>query len=102
MKAAFGLTGLVFAAGLSTPAMARQIDAGMLTCEACLAMDAGGKTEATNAVTTYVKDAANASTTAAAAERIKTMDDITVQQAIDSACVGAVAGITVPMALQSR
>jgi hypothetical protein len=102
MKAAFGLTGLVLAAGLSMPAMAQQIDAGMLTCEAYLAMDAAGKTEATNAVTSYVKDAANALTTAAAAELIKAMDDITVQQAIDSACVGAVPGITVPMALEKK
>jgi hypothetical protein len=102
MKTAFGLTGLILAAGLSMPAMAQQIDAGLLTCEAYLAMDAAGKTEATNAVTTYVKDAANASTTAAAAELINGMDDTAVQQALDAACVGAVPGITVPMALEKK
>lgn len=102
MKAAFALTGLILAAGLSMPAMAQQIDAGLLTCDAYLAMDAAGKTESTNAVMTYVNDAANAMTTAAAAEIIKGMDDIAVQQAIDSACVGAVAGITVPMALETK
>ena len=102
MKAAFALTGLILAAGLSMPAMAQQINAGMLTCEAYLAMDAAGKTESTNAVMTYVNDAANASTTAAAAEIIKGMDDIAVQQAIDAACAGAAAGITVPMALETK
>jgi hypothetical protein len=102
MKAAFALTGLILAAGLSMPAMAQQIDAGMLTCEAYLAMDAAGKTESTNAVMTYVNDAANSTTTAAAAEIIKGMDDIAVQQAIDSVCVGAAVGITVPMALETK
>jgi hypothetical protein len=102
MKTAFGLTCLVLAAGLSMPAMAQQIDAGLLTCEVYLAMDAAGKAEATNAVTSFVKDAANASTTAAAAEGINGMDEMAVQQAINSACVGAAAGITVPMALQVK
>ena len=102
MKTAFGLTGLVLAAGLSMPAMAQQIDAGMLTCETYLAMDAAGKAEATNAVTSYVNDAANASTTAAAAEVITGMDEVAVQQALDAACAGAAAGTTVPMALQAK
>jgi hypothetical protein len=102
MKAAFGLTGLVLATRLSTPAMAQQIDAGLLTCEACLAMDAADKAEATNAVISYVKDAANASTTGAAADLVKKMDGTAVHGAIDSACVGAVAGMTVPMALEKK
>ena len=102
MKAAFALTGLILAAGLSMPAMAQQIDAGLLTCEAYLAMDAAGKTESTNAVMTYVNDAANASTTAAAAEVITGMDEVAVQQALDAACAGAAAGTTVPMALQAK
>ena len=44
----------------------------------------------------------NASTTAAAAELINGMDETAVQQALDSACVGAVPGITVPMALEKK
>ena len=101
MKTAFVIAGLLMGVGLSTPALA-QMDAGALTCEAFLALDAGAKVEASNAVTTYVADAANASTTAAAAEMVKGMDATQVQQAIESACVGATAGITVPMALQAK
>ncbi len=95
------IAGLLVVAGLSAPALA-QIDAGALTCEAFLALDAGAKVEATNAVTTYVAEAANAESTAAAAEMLNGMDATQAQQAIESACVGATAGITVPMALQAK
>jgi hypothetical protein len=102
MNKFIGLVGVIFATGLGMPALAQQIDAGTLTCEAFLAMDAGGKAEATNAVTSYVSDAANAGTTAAAAEVIKGMDEMATQQAIDAACGGAAPGMTVPMALQNK
>ena len=102
MNRVIGLVGVMFATGLALPAAAQQIDAGALTCEAFLAMDAGGKAEATNAVTTYVADAANADTTAAAAEVISGMDDMETQRAIDAACVGAAPGMTVPMALENK
>ena len=58
--------------------------------------------EASNAVSSYVADAANAATTAAAAEMMKGMDATQAQQAIESACNGAAAGTTVPMALQTK
>ena len=101
MKTVSVIAGLLVGAGLSAPALA-QIDAGALTCEAFLALDAGGKVEASNAVTSFVTDAANAESTAAAAEMMKGMDATQAQQAIESACVGATAGITVPMALQAK
>jgi hypothetical protein len=100
-KTAYVIAGLLLGAGLSAPALA-QIDAGALTCEAFLALDAGGKVEASNAVSSYVADAANAATTAAAAEMMKGMDATQAQQAIESACNGAAAGTTVPMALQTK
>jgi hypothetical protein len=101
MRTVSVIAGLLVGAGLSAPALA-QIDAGVLTCEAFLALDAGAKVEATNAVTTYVADAANAASTAAAAEMLKGMDETQALQAIESACVGATAGITVPMALEAK
>jgi hypothetical protein len=101
MKTASVIVGLLVGAGLSAPALA-QIDAGVLTCEAFLALDAGGKIEATNAVMNYVADAANASSTAAAAQMMEGMDATQAQQAIESVCVGATAGITVPMALEAK
>jgi hypothetical protein len=89
-------------AGLSLPAFARQREAGALTNETFPASGAAFKAEALNAVRSYVTDAANAESTAAAAEMMKGMDATQAQQAIESACVGATAGTTVPMALQAK
>lgn len=103
MNKFLGMTVLaLLAAGTAMPVVAQQMDAGTLTCEAYLAMSAGQKDEATNAVTAYVADAANATTTAAAAELIKGMDTTATQQALDAACVGAPVGATVPMALEVK
>lgn len=103
MNKFLGATALAFfTAGVAMPVLAQQMEPATLTCEAYLAMDAGQKNEATNAVTSYVNDAANAETSAAAAEVIKGMDETAAQQALDAACVGAVAGTTVPMALQNK
>jgi hypothetical protein len=44
----------------------------------------------------------NADRTAAAAEMMKGMDATQAQQAIESACNGAAAGVTLPMALQAN
>ena len=99
MKARIGIAALMIGAGLSLPAFAQQIDAGALTCETFLASDAAFRAEAVNAVKSYVKDAANADKTAAAASMIKGMDGAAAHKAIDAACAGAPAGTTVPQAL---
>ncbi len=78
------------------------MDAGALTCEAFLALDAGAKGAATHAVTISVADAATAESTAAAAEMPSGMDATQAPQAVESAGVGATADITVPMALQAQ
>jgi hypothetical protein len=101
MKTASVVDGMLVVAGLSAPALA-QMDAGALTCAAFLALDAGAKGAATNAVTISVADAATAESTAAAAEMPSGMDATQAPQAVESACRGATAGITVPMALQAK
>ena len=96
-----GTGALMTGAGLAVPAFAEmmQIGAGALTCEACLALDAATRAEAGNAVRVYVRNAANADKTAAAAGIIKGLDDAQPHRAIEAACANAPAGTTVPLAL---
>jgi hypothetical protein len=88
MKKLFGVLGAaVLLTGGALPALA-QMDVATMTCGAYYAMDAAGRTEATNAIMNFVKDTANAGTVAAAAQLMGDMPAAEVQPLIDKACEG--------------
>lgn len=86
-------------AALSGPALA-EIDAGALTCQQFTDMDAATRSEATNAVMSFVMDAANTKTSAAAAVIISDMEADEVHSRIDAVCQNQAVGITVISVLQ--
>ena len=88
MKTFYGVIGAAaLLAGGAMPALA-QMDVAGMTCGAYYAMDAAGRTEATNAIMNFVKDTANAATAGAAAQLMGEMPAAEVQPLIDKACEG--------------
>jgi len=88
MKNALMYVGAVALAGSFALPVLAQTDVAAWTCGEFFALDAGGRNEATNAVTNYVNDTANAATTSAASQAISGMTMEQTLQVIEKACEG--------------
>lgn len=98
LRTSFAAFAIVLAVG--APAVAQEIDGGMLTCAEYTAMDAAGKNIAMNAVRNFALESSNASAAGTVAQTDQLTDEEFMGR-MDASCVDEMGTMAVIGAMQT-